>query len=356
MKSGVSRHDARGVAILELMLALVIGLVVVGAVLVTFLGSGRTSAAQNAYSQMNDDAQIALNILTRDLQLAGYAQPTGVSNGKFERSSLLATAVFGCDYRFSGSMTASTAVCPTAQPTSALENMPSIQIVYEADTVNTPPSSQNKPTDCLGRGLDAPVSGASYPIAVNRYYVSAKGNDPTKRRELYCASNGGTPQPIVENVESIQFWYGMGATDNPKRVARYLSASDVTMMALGGGARGTDIGLSVGGVGLTGTVAGLALPSAGLSVAGIKLSLTPTGSSAADVTSAWDKVVSVRVCVVMRSAEPILTAEDSPTYRDCNGNLQTGSVPAPSPADPTDSRYLRRAYFTTVSLRNKTDF
>jgi type IV pilus assembly protein PilW len=54
----------------------------------------------------------------------------------------------------------------------------------------------------------------------------------------------------------------------------------------------------------------------------------------------WRKVPAVRICVVVRSESPVLT--DLAPYLSCDGKL----------ADPPDLR-LRRAYATTVVLRNK---
>ncbi len=55
----------------------------------------------------------------------------------------------------------------------------------------------------------------------------------------------------------------------------------------------------------------------------------------------WDKVITVRICVVIRSELPVVSDADSAKYIDCAGEL----VSAP------DLR-LRRAYSTTVELRN----
>ena len=52
--------------------------------------------------------------------------------------------------------------------------------------------------------------------------------------------------------------------------------------------------------------------------------------------------MSVRICLLMRSAEPILTGEDTLTYLDCDSAPQTSA-----------DKYLRRAYFTTATVRTK---
>jgi type IV pilus assembly protein PilW len=59
----------------------------------------------------------------------------------------------------------------------------------------------------------------------------------------------------------------------------------------------------------------------------------------------WSNVISVRVCLLMRSSEPVLTGEDTLTYLDCDSATQT-----------SNDHYLRRAYFTTSALRSKMAF
>jgi type IV pilus assembly protein PilW len=290
MKLGALPSRSRGFSLVEILVSLVIGLVVVAAVIVSIIGAGKAGRYQAAYAQMNEDAQIGLSILSRDLQMAGFAQPTSVTTtGSGASLTLTLTStnlgasnfIFGCDTGFS-SPTASTLACGTAT-TSAFE------VVYEADIRNTVPAG-GVPSDCLGNGIP---TGPPY-VAHNRYFLSA---GISGRPELYCASNnaGNTPQPLIENIENMQVRYGTSLLAAPTQVVRYVSASDIN---------------------------GLGAVAAALE---------------------WARVVSVRVCLLVRSADPVLNpGDDTVVYRDCGGGLVT----------PTD-RYLRRAYFATATVRDK---
>jgi type IV pilus assembly protein PilW len=66
---------------------------------------------------------------------------------------------------------------------------------------------------------------------------------------------------------------------------------------------------------------------------------------AGPTVSEWGNVISVRICLLMRSADPVLSAEDTRTYLDCGSASQT-----------SNDNYLRRAYFTTATLRSKMSF
>lgn len=283
MKNHVLPSRMRGVSIIEILISLVIGLVVVGAVLVSFIGSGQSSREQSAYAQMSEDAQIAFAIMSRDLLLAGYAQPTGLNADSTLARTYAGNAVFGCDSGFVSPTATGAVAC------NAAGSNPALEVVYEADTSNTVPTSANVPSDCLGASLAPQVAGAiTYFLAHNRYYVATNASG---RSELYCASDkaGGTGQPLVENIESMKVWYGEANAAAPRQIVRYVPASAV---------------------------------------------------------ASWGSVVSVRICLLMRSPEAVLSAgEGTGGYLDCDSVSQTSA-----------DRRVRRAFFSTTTLRNKMAF
>ena len=259
MKRGSTRSDSTGFALIEILVALVIGLVVVGAVLASYLSNSQTSRLQSALAQMDEDAQIGLRILTRELLMAGYALPTSLNaDTRVFNQSYGGRAVVGCDKGFSAAPSTNPSTCASSGGT------PSIEIAYEVDLYNSVVSN-GKGTDCAGVALPASQNG----ITFNRYSV------------------GSSTVPLVDNVERLQFWYGQ---------------SD-------GGARPQLIGY--------------------------------TQASGAD----FSRVMSVRVCLLMRSSESPAKAEDAvwQSYLDCDGIRRTA----------VDGR-LRRVYFSTIALRSKT--
>jgi type IV pilus assembly protein PilW len=94
----------------------------------------------------------------------------------------------------------------------------------------------------------------------------------------------------VHNVERLQFWYGEADSAEPRKLVRYVNASAVQDFNL---------------------------------------------------------VLSVRVCLLMRSAEAVITAEDAAlkSYVDCEQ----------APQESADG-HLRRAYVATTALRNRMPF
>lgn len=265
------RLRQRGLSLVEVMISMVIGLVVVGAVLISYIAAIQTNKLQAAYAQMNEDAQIGLYILSRDLLLAGYAKPVGVdpTTSKFGKT-FSGPAVFGCDTGFEDPEIAADATCKAGGTMSAIE------ISYEADRTNTVDVG-GFPSDCIGASLEGAaqtVAGAggntTYYVTQNRYYL-ANGN--TGRSELHCASRlGNDGEALVDNIDAMKIWYGEANPLDPRQIVRYVSAANVK-------GPGTDFGF----------------------------------------------VVSVRVCFLMRSSELVLGGEDSKSYLDCDAATKTST-------------------------------
>jgi type IV pilus assembly protein PilW len=298
------KKQQAGFTLIEMMVALLIGMVIVGAVLASYVSVGRNSRAQSAWAELNENAQIALLLMTRDLQMAGYSQPVGVSGSGTDNAIIARPyadrAVFGCAWGLvSNNNRKQTApwdatVCAAAN---GVENHV-IEISYEADLATTSPTGTGVPSDCIGSAvpsntLDVGAGDASssltYYLTRNRYYLATAANTKTGQTELYCASNqGGSGQPLVDGVEQMKFWYGEATSAEPRRIVRYVTADGV---------------------------------------------------------SDWGRVLSVRVCVLLRSENDALGADDPLNYLDCDGVERSA-----------DDRHPRRVYFTTATLRNKMAF
>ncbi len=278
MSAAVRLRRMQGLSLVEVMVSLVIGLVVVGAVLVSYITAGTTGRQQAAYSEMNENAQLALTLIARDLLLAGFAAPTGVAaDGLSFTRTFASSPVFGCRTGFAAPSTTGAVAC-------AASGSDALEVVYQADGANSVPTAADLPTDCLGNGL---ADAGGFYLAYNRYYLA---NSSSGRSELHCASRqGAAGQPLVDNVEGMTVWYGEANAASPRTVARYVRA---------------------------------------------------------DVVSDWGRVLSVRVCLLMRSSEAVLASdEDTVTYLDCDSVQQTSA-----------GGFVRRAFFSTTTLRNKMAF
>lgn len=318
----------RGFSLIELMVSLTIGLIIMLAVIGAYLGSAGAGRTAEAIGRMNEDGQMALTILSQQLRMAGVnpSQPdrsTTVGTSTNALGNLVplhnpvsnAYTVRGCDLTF-GNVTGVTVAASTAALTcghSASSTGPdSIAIAYEADRYNTIPTSANVPTDCMGSGITPATASytksdgtttatATIYESENRYYIGTSSSivNPT----LYCKGNSSlNGQPLIENIEDMQLSYGTSnPAVTPTTVLGYLSAYQVDNDAT-----------------------------------------TLTGSAGA--ATRWNAVKTVRICVVVRSEKPVLDNVASAKYWNC--------AEPPTLVSPND-KYLRRAYTTTVVLRNQ---
>ena len=326
------RHS-QGFSLIELMVSLTIGLVIAVAAMSAYLGAASASKMTDAQTRMNEDAQAALNILVQQLRMAGtnpvqanrsdlsrhnpvYGTTTfATSPGSF---ALSAFSIRGCDGKFSNiTTTGVTLDTLTCGGTSTLPD--SIAVSYEADRYNTIPTSTGVATDCLGNSLTTitatfpattptTASSGTYAVADNRFYIGT--STVITSPSLYCKGNGGTStaQPLVENIEDMQFTYGTVA---PTAVSTAPTATTPTVAPVAGYLSAYEV-------------------------------VTQTDLAPLPLADRWSKVTSVRICVLVRSENPVVSDSASAKYLNCQGTL----VSAP------DLR-LRRAYSTTVSLRNR---
>jgi type IV pilus assembly protein PilW len=278
-----------------------IGLFLLGAVALIYVSTSTSSRSSNLESQLNEDASLTLELLQQQIRLAGFSTLDASGNRVFS-----GIAVRGCDGGFTtnNGTTAFDSLACAASSTGS----DALAIRYEATTLNTPTAKDGggieRPTNCSYDTIAAWNFGgaANAPLADNRYYVAddtANDNIST----LFCKGKTGTgfsaATALVPNIEELQIKYAVtkAPVDGeilPHQVTAYVEAKDASL-----------------------------------------------GSTASN----WSRVAGVRICIVARTSQPVPVGDnqisDLGKYYDCDGTQKS----------QTD-RYLRRAYHTTIQLRN----
>jgi type IV pilus assembly protein PilW len=308
--STLEKHRQHGLSLIELMVSITIGLILVVAILSAYVGTSGASKVAEAQGRMNEDANAALTILTQQLRMAGYnpKQPSYPAatpvNPVFDGNDW---HVRGCDGTFGNADTAANTLALTC--TSGGPN--SVEIAYEADAFNTVKTTAGLATDCLGSSLPtvtttlpATTTTVSYSTARNVYFIGTSGviTSPS----LYCQTLGNAAkQPLVENIEDMQFIYGtaLPTGTSTNSIAGYLNAGELA---------------------------------------------AETSLAALTTEQRWGKVTAVRICVLVRSEQPVALDSASAKYMSCPTSSTNNGTLTTAP----DLR-LRRAYSTTVVLRNR---
>lgn len=309
-----SRQRAHGRSLLELMVALIIGMIILGAVLLTSISGNSSGRRQDGVAVLNEDAQIAANLLGGHLKIAGYSRVVASPAPPAEFRNYAGPGVRGCDGGVANdNVNMNGMVCNGGNGPDAL------MVAYEGDAFNTFPTAgaPTIPTDCLGQALapggSLPTTpsegkvGANYWLVENIFYVN-------NSNELVCSGNGipGREQPLIGNVEDMQVTYGVAdvptaaavtngdAQESPFfEAARYMTAQQIDQLA---------------------PFPATALPA---------------------LRGRWNRVVSVRVCLVLRSAEELY--DQITPYPGCDG----------VDINPPDRRAYR-AVTITRAIKNKT--
>lgn len=311
--------DQAGRSMIEVLVAMVIGFIILGSVMLTSLGGNLSGTRQNAQARLNDEAGIVSNVLNWHLRVAGYSavrtylQPTS-NLVDTANTHYFGPAVRGCENGIANLGAANyTAInCAGGGAGTAPD---AFAIMYEADEGTTVPTGAGIPTDCLGQGIPATTpsdmrNGVNYRLAENRFYLAV--NPQTGNRALYCAGSGnvGAGQPLVDNVLDMQVTYGVAGVPTAAQAdllqvpffepVMYLRADQIDPLPAF-------------------TTADAYLP--------------PVGN--------WKRVVSINICLLLASEANAL---DQPTaYTDCNG----------ARVMPNDLRYYRTVTINT-GFKNRT--
>lgn len=275
-----------GLSLLELLVALSLGLALITALMAQVLIGGRGQRLQAAQAQMVEDAQIALDLLRSDLRMAGHAWPlkaqTSPSGLASWQDAFSGPALIACDAGFASLPPNGPPACALASGSGA-QTSSAVELAYQVDGRSAVVGSDGRPTDCLGNAIEPTVlaDGRSLDLTFNRWQVSSSAG----RSELRCGGRGRTgPQPLVDNVEHLRLGWGLPVDNTPGTALRYVSASQV-----------------------------------------------------GDLSA----VRAVRVCLQLRSAEPVLGPDDARAYLSCDGLSLISS----------DGR-LRRSFVATVAWRH----
>lgn len=289
-----------GLTLVELMVSLVISLAIGLAAATAYLGARSTATAMSSVSMVNETAKLVLDMVGRELQMAGY-YPAIMSNGtastnlmggfsNTKNPAVIAynQGLFGCDgARFNPV----TGVCPAAtanQPDSVVINYFGIP---ELDSTTTFSSAY----DCLRQSVASDPNNAGqiaagrpryisnrFGLVSNNYTAQGVGNivRAVATMSLGCNGNGKSTedtvyQPMFEGLADMVFRYGVHAGTGSLSPEKYYTAAQVT-----------------------------ALP----------VVASKTG---------WQRVTAVHVCLLTRTLENSRTQDATGvdrTYNDCRGN------------------------------------
>lgn len=314
-----------GVSLVELMVGLVIGIVLSMAAAALYLGTRDMSRGSQAITDVNETGKIALEMIGREIQKAGfYPAQFGMNwttnndaagsyyNGKDPTKVVFNSGLFGCD---GANYDPATKACGTT----AADKPDSIIVNYFASTEFGSDSLLGNTNDCNRKPVSNDTDNSSrntsgLPLFVsNRFGIVAETNSYTdtdgntvSAKSLGCQGNGSdaaVAQPALQGVDDLVIRYGLYDGDG-----------------------------MADGVGQS--------PTKFMTAANVSAQPDVSGRTA------WQRVTAVSVCVLVRSVANGRQEDKTGsvrTYTDCRGN--TVSL-------PTGDRYVYKTYQRVFAVRN----
>ena len=289
-------HRHSGFTLVELMVAILIGLIIMVVIGQVYLSGRQSYRSQTGFGGMQENARFALYFLQRDIRMAGFPRAQAPGAGLPPASGLQAIEATddqpGSDriqiqYTSFGETSSVTEIPPGALNDAVLGNL----------------NFDDSAATCLG-DTGGPITA---PINVtNEYFVNVDG-------ELQCIGmndNGvDQSQPILSGVESMQILYGVDLQS-------------------------------------------LALDADGNVINGPADGYADVFLRGDQVTAAqWNQVVAVRIGLLINSApEQIFDTPDDGIYA-----VLDELVDAATDIPEANRRFARRVVTTTIQLRNRSD-
>lgn len=187
----------KGFTLVEIMIALLIGVFLLGGVMGVFLNTKQTYSVQEALSRLQENGRFAMDFLAKDIRMADYRVCQTPTPPSFPPPSLINV---GLDTAITGTEGA-------ADATNRAKDSP--------DTITVRWSEQS--CSCLH---PTPICVPDVDVAPNRFYDITAGS-------LQVAN-----QDLIEGVENMQIVYGVDTDATPDGVANYyVSGTDANFPA-----------------------------------------------------------------------------------------------------------------------------
>lgn len=296
----------RGRTILELMIAMTIAIGVLLGISVFHQSASRTVSVSQQMSVMNDEAPLALLAIGQAVKRAGSGEIIGSGYSNLNQTMFSGPHLRGCRGGSFANPAAGDFTC-----VAVAGGQDALMVRFQSNSVVGP--DQFATRNCVG-GLPPntaiaapghPANGALVPIVENVYRVV--------NETLDCSGNNSVPEALARDVAEFRVYYGFDR--------------DAATLALSGA-----FGASPRGAAM---VTADEVWAAQAAFAGQSL-------------SAWDFVVSVHACMVLRTRESSTSVVAGPfEYQGCPetaAEAGAGTGPTRSAADGTVHRLFTQSF------------
>jgi type IV pilus assembly protein PilW len=217
--SGQCRRSQRGYSLVELSIALLIALFLLGGLITLVMGTRRSNGTQSALALLQDNERIAMTLITNVTQHAGYfPYPTVAQGGQ-------TLASFGPETFAGVAFTAGQIVSAGANNATTGDTFGIRFFAPAQDSTGTI-------INCAGQSNTGTATNLWY---TNVFSVVTVNGTPWLQCQVRSNNNGAflltAPVNLIPNVTSITVLYGVGLNTAPVgdySVVQYLTAAQMT--------------------------------------------------------------------------------------------------------------------------------
>jgi type IV pilus assembly protein PilW len=216
------RRAQRGLSLVELMVAIVVGAIVVLLASVLLVIGNKSFASQGESVSLDDGGRFAIEAISRSVRQAAFVN-WDVDGSAAEQWSNASASVAGLDAR-----SLSKASDGIDDPRADAVNGSDVLALRFAGA-GPAPGGDGSIVNCAGFGV--PASAKESERGWSIFYVARADDGETELRCKYRGKNSWSADAIVRGVDSFQVLYGVDTDPSPDGVANaYLSATALNML------------------------------------------------------------------------------------------------------------------------------
>ncbi len=193
-----------GYTLLEILVALTIGVFLLGGLFTILQNTRRTSGNQTGIAQLQDEQRMAMSMLNDVIQNAGYFDTNTYASSLTAWPNATAVAASGTSLAAGQALTGSdgaTDVISARYATNGTDNM---------------------------IGCNGTTSGSAA-TWLNTFFISTSTSGGVTTYSLSCSIDGGATNfvPLVQGVYNMQIYYGVSTVSGSNNVDTYMTATQV---------------------------------------------------------------------------------------------------------------------------------
>ena len=336
------RHSQRGLSLVELLVAMAIGLVLLGGIYQAFFSSTTTYESQQGSARLQESGRFAISVIGREIRLAGYFGC--LSDVSTLTNCLNNSAAFQNNFAvgIEGFEATSATAWDRALPASLISPLGGNDIltIRGVDPTTRVSTTTAMPDSSADLKTTPPAAGAPAPLADGDIVlISDCQNAAVFQVTNYTIANGN----VVHNTGALSPGNATKNLGSPFGAGAEITKVNVTSFYLANNPQGQPALYRVIGSGAPEELAEGVERMQLLYGVDTNNDRVLDAYVAANAVANWDQVLSVRVALLLRSSSEVAKAELNTTTYDLNGTIY----------DPPDDRRMRQVLTTTVSLRNR---